>query len=547
VRRLRLSAVAILSSFLFASALSFAQTAEKLEADAKRAFDSGRFREAAEKYAKAADSADAPVDHKGDLYLNSAWAYYIAGSSKNARDNLKAAYSARPDLVVVGDLYSPDFARLAQAVRAEIAGTTPLLGPSELRELKRTARRKLTDGKPEEALADLKPAAGSGDPEIQLLLAEVYEKMGRSAEADSARQRASDLQKGLVTSAPISGSAPSAATSPLEPAVNVLPLLDAAEQALKAGDLPGATTHARRAADLDPRSADAHRLLGDVAAASGQEADAEREYTAAVVLDASNARAELGLAQIADRQKKWNTAASHYRRALELDPRNLAIAMGLGRSLDAVGDPSGARLAYGRAIEIDPASAAAHNDFGVLLYRAGEIDPAIQQFSEATRLSSGEAAYRENLGRAYRRKGMTKEAEQELAEAARLGPPSAALWSAVGHLRAEQKDSEAARGAFTSALESEPGNEEAASGLAAALVDGGKVAEAETVLLKALQISPTSAALWNDLGVVRIRRGDFSGAVEALRKALSLEGPPEAAKSNLDRAEQLLALDRAAS
>jgi Flp pilus assembly protein TadD len=53
--------------------------------------------------------------------------------------------------------------------------------------------------------------------------------------------------------------------------------------------------------------------------------------------------------------------------------------------------------------------------------------------------------------------------------------------------------------------------------------------------------------LWNDLGVVRMRRGDFAGAVEALHKSLSLEKPPDAAKANLDRAEQLLALDRAAS
>ncbi|HEV8231954.1 MAG TPA: tetratricopeptide repeat protein, partial [Thermoanaerobaculia bacterium] len=478
--------------------------------------------------------------------LNSAWAFYIAGNSKNARDNLRAAYSARRELVVIGDLYSPDFARLAQSVRAEIAGTTPLLGPSELRELKRSARRKLTDGKPEDALTELKPAAASNDPEVQLLLGEIYEKLGRTGEADAARQRASDLQKGLVTSAPISGTG-AAATAPIESSVNVLPLLDAADKALKSGDLAGATTHARRAADLDPRSAEAHRLLGEIALAGNQEADAEREFTAAVVLDASNPGTEIGLARIADRQKKWNTAASHYRRALELDPRNLAAALGLGRSMDVAGDESAARLAYGRAIEIDAASAEAHNEFGVLLYRSGDVDLAIQQFSEAAKIRPDESAYRENLGRAYRKKGLAKEAERELADAARLATPSASLWAALGHLRAEQKNVEEARAAFASALQADPGNEEAASGLAAALVETGKAEEAEKALLKALEVSPGSAALWNDLGVVRMRRGDFAGAVEALHKALTLEKPPEAAKANLDRAEQLLTLDRAAS
>ena len=67
------------------------------------------------------------------------------------------------------------------------------------------------------------------------------------------------------------------------------------------------------------------------------------------------------------------------------------------------------------------------------------------------------------------------------------------------------------------------------------------------MLVKALEGNPAAAVLWNDLGVVRLTRRDFAGAVEALRKALALEKPPEAAKPNLDRAEQLLALDRAAS
>jgi Flp pilus assembly protein TadD len=540
---------AIAAALLFLSAFVFAQQAEKLEADAKRAFDSGRFKEAAEKYAKAADSPDSPADRKGDLYLNSAWAYYIAGNSKSARNSLRAAYSARPDMIVVGDLYSPDFARLAQGVRAEIAGTTPLLGPAELRELKRSARKKLTDGKPEDALAELKPAAGSNDPEVQLLLAEVYEKIGRTPEADAARKRASDLQKGLVTTTPISGTtAGSGPTSPIEPTVNVLPLLDAADKAIKAGAFAEATTHARRAADLDPKSGEAHRLLGEIAFAGGQDADAEREFTAAVVLDASNPRAELGLARTADRQKKWNTAASHYRRALELDPRNLSAALGLGRAMDAAGDESAARTAYGRAIEIDAGSAEAHNDFGVLLYRAGDAEAAIQHFSEAAKLRADQAEYHENLGRAYRKKGMAKEAERELAEAARLSaPPSASLWSALGHLASEQKNAEEARRAYASALDAEPGNEEAASGLAAALFEAGKPEEAEGVLVKALEVTPASAVLWNDLGVVRMRRGDFAGSVEALHKSLSLEKPPDAAKTNLDRAEQLLALDRAAS
>ncbi len=532
-------AVLFFFGLALASSQGLAQELATVEEEAKRAFDSGRFKEAAEKYARIADSSETPGDRKGELYLNSAWAYYIAGNSKSARDSLRAAYSARPDLVVVGELYSPDFARLAQTVRAEIPRTPPSPGPAELTEMKVSARKKLADGNAEGALADLKAVGASTDPEVHVVLSEVYDKLGRTVEAEASRKRASDLQKGLVT--------PGGTPSPLEPMVNVLPLIEAGDKALAAGDLAGATTNARRAADLDPRSGDAHRLLAEIALAAGQEADAEREFTAALGLDTRSVRAELGLGAIAERQRKWSTAASHYSRTLELDPRNMAAATGQGRALVATGDESGARLAYGRAIEMDPSAAAVRNDLGVLFYRAGEFEQAIQHFSEATKSHPQDPAYRENLGRAYRRKSMGKEAERELSEAARLGTPSASLWSAVGHLRAEQKNMEDARAAFTSALEVEPGNEEAASGLAAALVEARQIEEAESVLVKALEATPRSGVLWNDLGVIRLRRGDFAGAVEALRKALTLEKPPEPTRGNLERAEQLLALDLAAS
>ena len=45
--------------------------------------------------------------------------------------------------------------------------------------------------------------------------------------------------------------------------------------------------------------------------------------------------------------------------------------------------------------------------------------------------------------------------------------------------------------------------------------------------------------------VIRSRRNAFGGAVEAFQKALAIDGTLEAAKSNLTRAEQLAAMERA--
>ncbi len=529
--------------FLCCATLALAQEPKGVETEAKRAFDSGRFQEAGEKYAKAADAPDLSADRKSDLYFQSAWAYFIGGNSRTARESLKAAFTARPSMEIAADFYSPDFVRLAQAVRAEVAG--PSAPPADIAELKRMAREKLADGKAGEVVYDLKRAEKSNDPQIHRMLAEAYDKLGRGSDADAERRKASDLERNVVTATPLPGTtlpAPAGVAG-----VGVGPLLESSETALKRGDLRNAQVIASRALDVDPKNSEAHRLIADASFALGKEADAEREYAAAIMLDAGNARAELGLARLAEMQRKWNTAASHYRRALELNARSVTAALGLGRTMEELRERTAARIAFGRAVETDPTDPVARNDFGVFLARSGETDQAIEQLSEAVRMAPQNAVFHDNLARAYRKKGMAPEAERELVEASRLTPDDGMVWIALGHLRVEQKRYEEAASAYRAAWDLDPANEEAASGLGAALVEAGKPAEAETVLVKALEVSPKGASLWNNLGVARTRRGDFAGAVEAFGRAIGLDGNFDAARTNLARAEQLAAIERAAS
>jgi len=536
-------AVLLVAAVLSATTLA-AQDAARLEADAKKAFDSGKFKEAGDKYAKAAESPDMQADRRGDVHLQSAWSYYIAGSSKSAREQLKAALTVRPDLQVIPDFYSPDFANLAAAVRAEVAGAN--VPAIDVEELKRSARAKLEDGKTEEALYDLKRAESSNDPEVFRIEAEAADRLGRTADADAARRKAAELERRAVSSTPIGAATPGAAPIPEGPPP-VTGLLESSQKALTAGDFRAAASFARQASETDPKNAEAHRLLGDAALAGGQDADAEREYTAASVLDNSNAKAQFGLAALAERQKKWNTAASLYRRALDLDPKDIAAARGLGRSMASLGDASAARIAFGRAIEIDSSSAAAHNDFGVFLFRSGDDARAVEELMEAVRLEPGRAVYHENLGRAYRRKGMLKEADRELTEASRLAPDDAAIWIALGRVRVEEKDVDGAATAYATALKLDPIREDAAADLGGLLADAGRLPDAEAALTGAIENNAKSPVLWNNLGVVRVRQGRYEQAIEAFRKAIALDAGFEPAKTNLARATELATLERAAS
>jgi len=445
---------------------------------------------------------------------------------------------------VIPDFYSPDFANLAAAVRAEVAGAN--VPPIDVEELKRSARAKIADGKAEEALYDLKRVSNSNDPEIYRLMADANERLGRTADAEAARRRAAEIERGVVSSAPIGGPVESGAITPA-PATSVGSLLEEANTALAKGDFRTAGALARQAAEADPKSAEAHRIIGDAALAGGQDIEAEREYTASVVLDLNNPKSELGLGIVAEGLRKWNTAASHYRRALDLDPKSVAAARGLGRSMLELSDKSAARIAFGRAIEIDAASADARNDFGVFLFRSDELDRAQEELIEAVRLDPSRPVFHENLGRVFRKKSMWKEAERELAEAARLDGKDAAVWTALGQVRVQLKQYDEAAAAFATALNLDPLNEEAATALSQSLAASGKLADAEAALSKAIESNSKSPALWNDLGVVRARRGNYPAATEAFQKALSLDGKFEAAKANLARTGEIAALEKAAS
>ncbi len=522
-----------------------AQDPGRLESDAKRAFDAGRFVEAGEKYARAAEMT-AASDRKGELYFQSGWAFFIGGKSGPARDSLRAAFTARPTLGIEPELYSPDFVRLARSVQTEVTGAG--LPGVDATEIKRTAKEKIADGKAAEALYDLKKIESSNDPQVHRLLADAYDRLGRPSDADAQRRKASELDRGLVTAVPIGTPPPAPSPGPgsAPPPSGTAQMVEAADKALQAGDFRGAQAMARRTLDLDPRSSEAHRLAGDGSLGLGQDSDAEREYAAAIVLDAGNSGAEYGLGRLAERQKKWNTAASHYRRALELNSKSVPAALGLGRSMEEV-DKTAARIAYGRAIEIDPSSAEARNDFGVFLIRSGEADRAVSELIEAVRLAPQKSVYHENLGRVLRRQGKIKEAEREVGEATSLSPNDTDAWATLGHLRMESKKYDEAATAFRAAADLDPTSEEAASGLSAALLEAGRAADAEAALTKALGANPKSAVLWNNLGVVRSRRATYPGAIEAFEKALEIDGNFEAAKANLARAEQLAAIDRAAA
>jgi Tfp pilus assembly protein PilF len=536
---------AIALFLLLSPGLLFAADTEKLVADARRAFESGRFKEAAAKYLQAANSPDLPQERVADLSVQSAWASYIDGDAASAKTSLKKAFLARPQMNVLPEFYSEDFAQLAASVKAQL----PPPPKVDLEALKASARERLAGGLAQDALYDLKNVSDSSDPEIHRLLAQAYEKLGKNEESAAEQKKAKSLEAGGISEAPIgalSPAPPASATPPgAENAASALALAKSAEDALTQNNFSAAADLAHKALEADPKNAGAHRILAQAFVSLNDPAGAEREFIAAVTLDASDVRSQIGLARLADKAGQPNTAAAYYRKALDLDGKSLVAASGLGEALNAAGDRSGARQAFGRATEIDPRNAGARDRYAVFLASENELAASIDQEIEAVKLDGGNASYHAHLGRAYMLSKMFRESEREFKEALRLDPKDSVSSNSLGTVLLARNDQEGAAEAFSTTLTSLPNDETAITGKAAALGGAQKWEQAAEVLRGAIA-DTKSAAVAHDLGVAEFNLGHFAEAVRAFERETELSRGSAASKVSVSRAISARDLEAAA-
>lgn len=61
----------------------------------------------------------------------------------------------------------------------------------------------------------------------------------------------------------------------------------------------------------------------------------------------------------------------------------------------------------------------------------------------------------------------------------------------------------------------------------------GVLDEAETLLEQVIKLTPADAVVWNDLGVVKVRRAQLARAIEAFERSVALNGSYAVAHRNL--------------
>jgi tetratricopeptide (TPR) repeat protein len=128
-----------------------------------------------------------------------------------------------------------------------------------------------------------------------------------------------------------------------------------------------------------------------------------------------------------------------------------------------------------------------------------------------------------DLGVAYFEQGETRRAASEFERAAALRPTWARPLVNLGDARLALGEVPAAIDAYQRAVALAPENPAAANNLAWALLqDPKRWPEAEAIIDRALAQHPQPIGYYLDtLGVLRLRKGDNTGALDAFRSALS--------------------------
>jgi tetratricopeptide (TPR) repeat protein len=177
------------------------------------------------------------------------------------------------------------------------------------------------------------------------------------------------------------------------------------------GELAVAEAHYRESLAIEPQPA-IYNDLGFVLERQGMTEEAVEMYRKSLELDPESAPAHYNLAASLARSGEFAEAERHFRAALEQKP-NAQTFSGLGLVLWQQGRADEAIASLHDAIEADPEYPAAYDQLGTILAEQGRLEGAADNYRLVVRKRPSAAAH-EKLAQVLMRLGRTEEARREI-------------------------------------------------------------------------------------------------------------------------------------
>jgi tetratricopeptide (TPR) repeat protein len=265
----------------------------------------------------------------------------------------------------------------------------------------------------------------------------------------------------------------------------------------------GARYRAPGALDLEVMGCD-YFLMEDYASA-------EKWLAKSVEMNPRDVTAQYFLGRARYNQRQFDEAASSFAKCLKLDPKNVKASDYLGLTYEALGKTEDAMKAYQSAIAAaNGADSKPSFNLGTMLVENNRTSEALPYLVQAARIAPEDAGAHRQLGKAYLELNRLPEARAELEKAVEL-----ALQNAPGHFllaqayrksRMENKaQAETERYAALTGAHSAP---ETPLAEARALVETGKLREAERAMGRYLEVHGNSADAHFLLGYILFKEQD---------------------------------------
>jgi len=167
----------------------------------------------------------------------------------------------------------------------------------------------------------------------------------------------------------------------------------------------------RKAVQLDAKSAEAHKLLGDMLVTSPRRLydQAVQSYQAALEVWPDYAEARVGLGNARQAKGQYDEAIEEYKEALAIEPANAHVYLGMGKiyyNEKQLYHESVA--AYQQAIALDPKLLDAHLSLGELYEEKGLYDEAIARYAHVLSLEPKHPGATYGLALAYEKVDVQK-------------------------------------------------------------------------------------------------------------------------------------------
>jgi TolB-like protein/DNA-binding winged helix-turn-helix (wHTH) protein/tetratricopeptide (TPR) repeat protein len=180
---------------------------------------------------------------------------------------------------------------------------------------------------------------------------------------------------------------------------------------------PKAKAAALHALELDETLAEAHTTLAEAEHEyEWKWADAEREFRRAIELDPNSAIAHKSYAEFLMHGARSAEATVEMERARDLDPLSLIVKTLVGFAYSNARQYDRAIEEYEKVIQLDPQFAPAHYFLGGALTNVRQYDQAIAHLQKARDLTHGASLMSAGLARGYALAGRREQAQQSLRE-----------------------------------------------------------------------------------------------------------------------------------